>query len=252
MDYREFYKEQYTGTLTHKSEINNSLSTPIGILTALIAGFFYALTNFDFTDNKILTIVFILISSTSVFLLGKSVYFLIRAFSDFHNGFEYAFLNDADILKQYYDGLVTYYDAQPNSNPTNSIILADKDFNEHLLTEYIKTAGINQRNNDSKITYRFQCHRYMIFALISLTLLVIPFGIDFGINKVKDKVQKVQISSPVRIINKDTTSKEILTSIRIMAKQQIEKPKPPPTKMVREGVNPNINRPKLNEGGQTR
>jgi hypothetical protein len=209
MDYREFYKEQYSGTLGHKSEINNSLSTPIGILTALIAGFFYALTNFDFTDNFILSIVFIVISGISLFFLERSVYFLFKAFSDFHNGFEYAYLNDADVLKQYYDGLVTYYDSQPNSNPTNSNLLANKEFENYLLSEYIKSAGINQRNNDSKITYRFQCHRYMIIALISLSLLVVPFGIDFGINKGKDKVQKVQIDKPLKIIFKDSTKREI-------------------------------------------
>jgi len=199
MDYREFYKEQYSGTLNHKSEINNSLSTPIGILTALIAGLFYTLTNFDYTDSLGLSIVFALMAGTAAILLAISIGYLIKAFSDFHNGFEYAYLPDSDVLKQYYDGLIAHYNSQPNSTTTDSIIKANKDFENYLIDVYQKSAGINQRNNEAKISYRFQCHSYMIYALISLALLIIPFGVDFGINKGKEKIDKVKIVSPLPV-----------------------------------------------------
>jgi hypothetical protein len=52
----------------------------------------------------------------------------------------------------------------------------------------------------------------MIYALISLGLLIFPFGIDFGMNKGKDKVQKVKIDSVIPVnmaikYKKDTTER---------------------------------------------
>lgn len=211
MELETFYKDQYDKTLDRKNEINTSLSTPIGILTALMAGLYFASTNFDFDDNRFLSYSFILISLVSIFLLGKSIYHLIRAFSDFHNGYDYAYLNDTDVLDHYYQGLITFYQAQPNATLAHSVINARKDFDEYLLQELIKSAGIKQKNNKSKIFQRFRCHQFMIYALIALSLLIIPFGIDFGVNKGKDKIQKVKIDSIIPInLNikyKDTTER---------------------------------------------
>ncbi|MEX8547688.1 MAG: hypothetical protein V5804_08810 [Mucilaginibacter sp.] len=211
MELEAFYKDQYDKTLDRKNEINTSLSTPIGILTALIAGLYFATTNFDFADSKYLSIAFIIIGLFSVFLLGRSIYHLIRAFSDFHDGYDYAYLNDTDVLDNYYKGLVIFYHSQPNAALTDSTSKAKKEFDDYLLNEFIKSAGINQKNNKSKTFQRFQCHQHMIYALIALSLLIIPFGIDFEIGKGKDKVQKIKIDSVIPIdLNlkyKDTTTR---------------------------------------------
>lgn len=215
MEHEAFYKDQYDRSLDRKNEINASLSTPIGILTALIAGLYFASTNFDFSDNIILTIIFAVIGGLSLFLLGKSIYHLILAFSDLHNGYDYAYLNDTDVLDNYYQGLVSFYQSQPGATPAGSIAEAKKEFDEYILKELIKSAGINQKNNKSKIFQRFQCHQYMIYALIALSLLIIPFGIDFGLNKGKDKVQKVKIDSVIPV---DLSLKYKDTTLRLNIK----------------------------------
>jgi len=200
MEQEEFYKDQYDKSLDQKNEINISLSTPIGILTALIASLYFVSTNFDFNNDQKLSIPFIIIGSLSLLVLGRSIYHLIRAFSDFHNGYNYAYLNDTDVLNAYYQGLVSFYQSQASvvTNATG-IIAAREEFDEYILKELINSAGINQKNNKSKIFQRFQCHQYMIYTLISLSLLVIPFGIDFGINKGKDKIHRVRIDSIIPI-----------------------------------------------------
>ena len=85
----------------------------------------------------------------------------------------------------------------------------------------------------------------IIDLYISLSLLIIPFGIDFGVNKGKDKVQKVKIESVIpvdlNIKYKDTTER-----LNIKPRNdgnRSKKPTPPPTQMIREGINPNIVRP---------
>ena len=57
----------------------------------------------------------------------------------------------------------------------------------------------------------------MIFALISVSLLIIPFGIDFGRNRGKDKVQKVKIDQVIPVdltikYQKDTTQRLYIKS----------------------------------------
>lgn len=199
MQQEEFYKDQYDRSLDRKNEINTSVSTPIGILTALIAGLYFETTNFDYGDTAWLCIVFLLIAVISVILIVLSIYYLIKAFSDFQNGYNYAYLNDTDVLDQYFQGLLAYYQAQPNSTPSGAKTAAQKEFDAYILSELIKSAGINQKNNKAKIAARFQCHKFMIFALISLSLLIIPFGIDFAIHSGKDKIQKVKIESVVPV-----------------------------------------------------
>jgi len=199
MEQEVFYKDQYDKSLDRKNEINSSLSTPIGILTALVAGLFYATTTFDFSDKLILTIIFAIIGCGSLILLGKSIFHLVKALSDLHEGYDYAYLADTNDLDDYYTGLLNFYNSQLGATPASAQLSAQKEFDSYLLSELIKSAGINQKNNKAKMFQRFKCHQFMIFAFISLSLLIIPFGIDFGINKGKDKVQKVKIDSVIPV-----------------------------------------------------
>jgi Na+/H+ antiporter NhaC len=211
MEQETFYKDQYDKSLDRKNEINSSLSTPIGILTALVAGLFYATTTFDFTDNLSLTIIFAIIGAGSLALLSKSIFHLVKALSDLHEGYDYAYLADTDDLNQYYTGLLNFYNNQQGATAGSAQVSAQKEFDAYLLSELIKSAGINQKNNKAKMFQRFKCHQFMIFAFILLSLLIIPFGVDFGINKRKDKVQKVKIDSVIPVnLNikcKDTTER---------------------------------------------
>jgi hypothetical protein len=193
MEREAFYKDQYDKSLDRKSEINCSLSTPIGILTALVAGLFYATTSFDFSDNIALAIIFGIIGISSLCLLGKSIFHLVKALSDLHEGYDYAYLADTDVLDNYYTRLLSFYNSQPGVTPAGAVQSTQKEFDDYLLSELIKSAGINQKNNKSKMFQRFKCHQFMIFAFISLSLLIIPFGIDFANNKGKDKIQKIKI-----------------------------------------------------------
>ncbi len=199
MDQEQFYKDQYDRALDRKNEINSSVSTPIGILTALIAGLYFETTNFDYGDGIALCVAFLIIGVVTILLIGRSVYHLIKAFSDFQNGYDYAYLNDTDVLDAYYRALLAYYLAQPTKTPATAEAAAREDFSSYILSELIKSTGINQKNNKAKVAERFQCHKFMIFALISLSLLIIPFGIDFAIHRGKDKIQKIKIESVVPV-----------------------------------------------------
>ncbi|KQR70156.1 hypothetical protein [Pedobacter sp. Leaf176] len=193
----EFYKDQYDRTLERKNEINSSLSTPIGILTALVAGILYASSNFEFLGHPLLSITFSFFCILSIFFLGRSIFHLVKALSDLHNGYDYAYLPEMTSLDQFFISSVAFYNGQGGLNPIQVQKAAQADLDENLKQLYIAGSDINQNNNKTKTYQRFKCHQFMIFSFISLSLLIIPFGIDFTLNKGKDKVHRVKLLNPI-------------------------------------------------------
>ena len=240
MDNLEFYKEQYYKEIERKNDISNSLATPIGIISALVAGLFYSLTSFNFTLNAILVVVFILTLIVILFL-SISIFHLIKAFSDIQNGFNYAYLIDTDDLDKYHKELKEYY------KQTNTTDISDEEFKDYVLSELIKSTGINQKNNKSKIKHRYLCHKYMIRAFLTMCILTISFGINFGLQNTKQKIQKVEIDSTLNI-NLQSKQNQIFIDSLInktikMANEKekkVEKPTPPPTQIIQEGKDPKI------------
>jgi hypothetical protein len=252
MDRFDFYKEQYYKEIERKNDISNSLSTSIGIISALIAGLFYSITSFDFSLGLLLAISFILILIIIIFFLSISIYHLIKAFSNFHNGFFYAYLIDTDDLDQYYKGLRSFYE---QNNETDK---SDEDLKEYILSEIIKATGINQKINKSKIFNRFLCHKYMIFAFLTMYILTILFGINFGLKNSKLKIEKVEIDSSLNINLKSDQNQIFLESLIKKSNQmaddkekKVEKPTPPPTQIIQEGADPNIKPQTQTEKGKS-
>lgn len=182
MNLREVYKDYYDKTLERKNEINGSLSVPIGIITALIAALFYALTTFDFHFSRAISVVFTLLSLMAVFLLSSSVYFVIRALSDFHDGYDYAYLDNANVLNEYYESLIRYYISLPENTAVNSIDQANIKFSDHITQNLIYCIIINHSNNNSKSRYRYNCYKYIIYSVVVFSLVFIIFYINFVFN----------------------------------------------------------------------
>ena len=77
----EFYKELHFKEEEKKNKINNSLSLPISIITGIIAASLYLLTNFDFKENLYNTIIFLIITLTSLTFLAISIFHIIKPYS---------------------------------------------------------------------------------------------------------------------------------------------------------------------------
>lgn len=168
MEQKAFYKDQYDRSLDRKNEINSSLATPIGILSALIAGFLYSASNFEYEKLSVLNGVFIVIGIQALGCLIFSIYHLSKALSDASKGYEYAYLPDAADLNTYYTGLLTFFQAQAGIPAQQAEAKAQHDFDTYLTGLLIECADNNQKRNKTKTAYRFLCHRYMIFAFIFL------------------------------------------------------------------------------------
>lgn len=195
----EFYRGQYDKSLAERIDINNSLSTPIGILTALLAGLYFCITSFSYECQPPLMYAFVVFAVVSALLLIISIVYLILVFAEFPISVGYINLNDSDLLDQYFQDLIIFYSNQPGISSSDVLANAKKDFDDYLLAELIRNSANNQRTNRIKTARLFQSHKFMIYGLIVLSLLTIPFGIDFGLNRGKDKVQKIKIDQTIPV-----------------------------------------------------
>ena len=234
MNLYDFYKEQYQKSLDGKNEINSSLSTPIGILTTLAGAFFYLVSNFGYFKQHFLTFAFIVLALGTFYLLGRCIFHIFKCLSDFHQGYEYAYLPDVEVIEQYHKDLKEYYNELDLFN-TND--LAD-DFERYIITELVKNASINQKNNKSKLYERFNCYKYLIYTSVCLILLMVPYGINFVMDKNAEKTQNVKIINAVKV--EQSSNLELKLKTTDMPKIDTPKPKPTPpaSQLIREGVNP--------------
>jgi hypothetical protein len=239
MDKFAFFKDQYYKEIDRKNDITSSFSTPIGIISALVAGIFYSLTTFDFSFHLILSLTFVGLVFASIIFLGLAIFHLIKALSDFHDGFNYAYLNNADELDNYHRQLKEYY------KQSNIADTSDTEFDDYVLSELIKSTAINQKNNDKKIYHRFLCNKFMVSTFLVLCVLTIPFGVNFSIKKAKPNIQNISIDSTLNVNLKTKQNQSLIDSAIIKLykmeeenEKKVEKPLPPPTKMLTEGEKP--------------
>lgn len=83
-----------------------------------------------------------------------------------------------------------------------NIEIAEKEFAAYITNEIIINAAINQKTNTYKTFHRFYCNQYITYSLISLSLLLIPYAIDFGIVKLHQKIKIENSTQANHNINK--------------------------------------------------
>lgn len=177
MDLFDFYKEVYYKELDKKDEINNSLSIPMSIASAMFAGFFFMATTFCYTES--LCLPFILLISLSCLLLLIAVWYLFRAYNDsgIDGFYSYRALTNTEELANFYELLKEYHIEIKSEKAEDD---ARKDFREELMKQMISHTSVNQKNNAAKLEYFRLCRKYLLFCMISGALTLFPFGINYG------------------------------------------------------------------------
>lgn len=169
----EFYKEFYFKELEVRNEINNSLTLPIGLITGLVAGISYFFTHFDFTESFCIQILFLIPIGLGIVFLIVSVYHLIIAYANFPKGYEYFILADTNDLDKYKQELIQYHSDNPEAKGS-----PESGFDSYILSEMIKSAGNNQKNNKRKYKFRYDCEKFLIMSFVFICLSLPAFVIN--------------------------------------------------------------------------
>lgn len=194
MDQFDFYKELYTTENDRRITVNDSLSIPIAIVTALVSILFYLLTTFDYGQTGWPKWAFLLLAIVSVVLVAISVYSLIRAFSNMTYGYEYKGLPYPQELLDWHMQLTAHY-TKYTSNATR----ADEEYRDYLIRKFAEHANFNMKVNDQKTKHVFTAKRFMVLGLVGIATACVPFAFNY-FHKVPD-VHKVEIVTTNPITN---------------------------------------------------
>jgi hypothetical protein len=187
----DFYQDYYFRELNRRNEINSSLSIPIGLITALVGGGSYLITNFEYHVSLWLTIPFIVAMLAGLVFLGLSVYNLIKAYTNFPGRYDYVIIADNDDIEKYRQELKAYYAANP-SFPDSS----EEDFEQYLIASMVRNTGANQKNNKRKLKFSYNCEKHLIITLIVISVSLPFFFINYWLKPEKKPSFSAKVVPP--------------------------------------------------------
>lgn len=190
MDRFEFYKEIFYKENDKKNEINGSLAIPIGILSFIAGSLYFFISTFDLKGVILITVIFILGIVVSSVYLALSICHLIKSLTNFHNGYGYAYLPNADQLEKAYQDMKSY-----NNEKGINVEVTDSEYEEELIERMIAATAVNQKLNIKKIKFRFKCQKHMITSFIFLCCCLAPFSYNSLTKKTETKPIEVIVKS---------------------------------------------------------
>ncbi|MEJ0056816.1 MAG: hypothetical protein WDN75_14865 [Bacteroidota bacterium] len=171
----QFYKDSYYRELDKQAEINASLSLPIGLITAFVAGLYYLLSNFNFSFAGWTMTFFLVATIGAIAFLLTSVYHLIMCYNKIPHGYTYLQIADAQAIEDYYESLTNHYINNPDEAGNTK-----QETQEYVTLEMIKNTDANQKNNKEKVKFRYNSEKWLIRSFLAICLSLPFFGMNFS------------------------------------------------------------------------
>lgn len=175
--------------------LNNSLSTPIGILTGLFALFFYMFTSFSFKSELhfYIEFSFVLFILLSLLFWALVVFYLFKSYDNLFKTYEYKAIPYPSDLNDQYKKLEKY--VEENKDLLDAKVNVDTLYEEQLIDMFSEYLNRNIENNDKKSKNLHIAKKLLLLCIISSFLCAIPFIFHFVSIKEIEKVQKVEIEN---------------------------------------------------------
>ena len=170
----EFYKELYHKENERRQEVLNSMNIPIAVITAIASATYYFITTFDYNTEPFLKAIFVGLIFLSIISLLLSIYFLIRAFSDFTKGYEYTGIPYVKELFDWHSDLENYY-----TSIGQNISTADQHFENFLIENMVKHIDHNMYINDKKHGFIYKSKKFLVLSIVFSLIILVPFGYNF-------------------------------------------------------------------------
>lgn len=193
MNKNNFLLEWYYKEVERKNHLENSLNIPIGVLTALIAGIYYLVVNFNYSvENILVKWIFLFAIILTMFFWIKSIYFAFKSYSNFRSGYEYKDFPNANFIRDEEINCKKFYDE--NKNDLDADVTVAK-LVEDNIEEVLSTCVNNYiENNDKKTAELLKCKVHLLYCIITIFGSLIFFGINY-IKHEKENIYKIEIMS---------------------------------------------------------
>lgn len=228
MDKHQFFKEHYFFEANRRHQLTNALAIPIAILSVLGGALIVVAKHLDAPIDyiEVFEIIFFLSSAA---LIAITIYYLIRSYFNY----SYGYIATPKELKKYYEQMISYY-----GGDDDAIRKADSELEEYVNAQYAEHTHRNTENNDRKSFYIHKANGFLIASIITAFIGGIPYVID-SIIKPND-IHRVQL------INSEKTGEKAMaedkksepTRQEKRDRKPVEKPEPPPGRIIKEGEDP--------------
>ncbi|MBI5216243.1 MAG: hypothetical protein HY960_10865 [Ignavibacteriae bacterium] len=188
MDRFGFYKDMYEREIERTSELNERLTLPVSLVSAIGAGIYYLFTqylSFEF-EIKNETIFFYIFLSLSVVCIIWAIFMLIRSYVWKYNYYYLPYVSD---LEEYFRELQEFYKDENG--------ITEKDYEEYLIRKLAQATDHNTKLNEVKARNLLQAKRSIVFSLLLIIFALIPFVFTFV------KSNQNLDSMKVEIVNKN-------------------------------------------------
>jgi hypothetical protein len=186
MDNFELYKELYHKENERRQEVYNNLNIPIAIITAITTVTYYLITNFDYSFENFLNIIFIILIILTFLGIVLSSFFLIKAFTNVKSRVEYTGLPYAQALYDWHKELVNHF-LKYGSNQQ----AADEYFKKFITENLVKHVDHNMYVNDRKMKNIWLSKGIIVITLLLTFLNLFPFSYNY-FNK-KERIEKIEV-----------------------------------------------------------
>ncbi len=172
----EFYLNWYNKEAERRTDLDNSLSIPIGILTVTFGADFYLLVQYNFNcSNLLINLLLVTLIGISFIASCITSFFLFDSYHHFFKGYTYKAFPFATELHKHKLHLVDYYKQYAASFPN---VTGEEKFEEYLITKLTEYLDTNAYINDKKSKAIHLAKGYILIAILSLVLAVVPFIIN--------------------------------------------------------------------------
>lgn len=184
-----YAKERYNWEHERKNQLNNMISIPLGIITAIVGFIAYFFNNLPQNRTNLQTFLFYIFFASSIIALINCI----RFFYLHQTGYKYAYISDPQDMRNYEDRMKTYYKEQEEKNIDEKI---ENELNETLYQQYIDGTQKNIHNNEKKI----RIYRDLIISvLINIFLLAVTFGIRLNLPNKEEVPITIRTETPLKI-----------------------------------------------------
>jgi hypothetical protein len=215
----EFYQKHYFFELDRRTELNSSLSIPLGVFGLLSGALVYLVSNFNFAWDTFTYIFLILVAGAVVSIL-LVVYFLLRAYWSY----DYMYMTDTEVIRNYENELTNYYKRNGQKNVSD---LVDKELDDMLIHKYSE-AGTHTAANNAKKSATLRKSNSAIVALVIFLLLLSPV---FFVNNQLHAISRSKVNSEEPMGKQKETGNDKHVE---KSEKPLEKPKEPPNKLLNE------------------
>lgn len=162
----DFYKELHNREQGRRTDIDNAINIPIGLITliiGLISYFFQEKIEF-LKECYAKCFIFLIIISLLI-----SIFYIAKGFNDLLKGYEYAYLPKPIELFNYENEVSIF-----NSNVDEA---EKQNYEAYLKENLARIATINKQINDKRLEYLHYAKKFIIIAFILTIFLIIIFVI---------------------------------------------------------------------------